>query len=213
MAKQIIRLIHSIKHMVENDPVTKDKLHIVYLENYSVSTSERLMPASEVSQQISLAGKEASGTGNMKFMINGAVTFGTYDGANIEIKQNCGADNFIQFGMLPEEAKALAQEGYNPKKYIARSKVLQDVLAVLEGGIDGNYFNEIVDNLVNSDPFMVCADFDSYHNAQIELQRIYANRMRWAKMSLMNIANAGMFSADRAIEDYAQNIWHLQKVK
>ena len=213
MAKQIIRLIHSIKHMVENDPVTKDKLHIVYLENYSVSTSERLMPASEVSQQISLAGKEASGTGNMKFMINGAVTFGTYDGANIEIKQSCGANNFIQFGMLPEEAKALAQEGYNPKKYIARSKVLQDVLAVLEGGIEGNYFNEIVDNLVNSDPFMVCADFDSYHNAQIELQRIYSNRMRWAKMSLMNIANAGMFSADRAIEDYAQNIWHLQKVK
>ena len=213
MAKQIIRLIHSIKNMVEKDPVTKDKLHIVYLENYSVSTSERLMPASEVSQQISMAGKEASGTGNMKFMINGAVTMGTYDGANIEIKQCCGAENFIQFGMLPEETKALAQEGYNPRKYIARSKILQDVLSVLEGGIDGNYFNEIVDNLVNSDPFMVCADFDSYHNAQIELQRIYTNKMRWAKMSLMNIANAGMFSADRAIEDYAQNIWHLQKVK
>ena len=213
MAKQIIRLIHSIKNMVEKDPVTKDKLHIVYLENYSVSTSERLMPASEVSQQISMAGKEASGTGNMKFMINGAVTMGTYDGANIEIKQCCGAENFIQFGMLPEETKALSQEGYNPRKYIARSKVLHDVLYVLESGIDGNYFNEIVDNLVNSDPFMVCADFDSYHNAQVELQRIYANRMRWAKMSLMNIANAGMFSADRAIEDYAQNIWHLQKVK
>ncbi|MBQ3008391.1 MAG: glycogen/starch/alpha-glucan phosphorylase, partial [Oscillospiraceae bacterium] len=154
MAKQIIRLIHSIKKMVESDPATKDKLHIVYLENYSVSTSERLMPASEVSQQISLAGKEASGTGNMKFMINGAVTFGTYDGANIEIKECCGAENFIQFGMLPEEAKALAAEGYNPKKYIARSKVLQEVLATLEKGIAGNYFSEIVDNLVNNDPFM-----------------------------------------------------------
>ena len=213
MAKQIIRLIHAIKHLVENDPVTKDKLHIVYLENYSVSTSERLMPASEVSQQISMAGKEASGTGNMKFMINGAVTMGTYDGANIEIKECCGAENFLQFGMLPEETKALSAEGYNPKKYIARSKVLQDVLHMLEGGIEGNYFNEIVDNLFNSDPFMVCADFDSYRNAQIELQRIYSDRMRWGRMSLMNIANAGMFSADRAIEDYATNIWNLQKVK
>jgi starch phosphorylase len=199
--------------MVENDPATKDKLHIVYLENYSVSTSERLMPASEVSQQISMAGKEASGTGNMKFMINGAVTMGTYDGANIEIKQCCGAENFIQFGMLPEETRALAQEGYNPRKYIARSKVLQDVLALLEGGINGDYFNEIVDNLYNSDPFMVCADFDSYHNAQIKLQEIYSDRMRWARMSLMNIANAGMFSADRAIEEYAQEIWGLEKVK
>ena len=213
MAKQIIRLIHAIKHLVENDPVTKDKLHIVYLENYSVSTSERLMPASEVSQQISMAGKEASGTGNMKFMVNGAVTMGTYDGANIEIKECCGAENFLQFGMLPEETKALSAEGYNPKKYIARSKVLQDVLHMLEGGIEGNYFNEIVDNLFNSDPFMVCADFDSYRNAQIELQRIYSDRMRWGRMSLMNIANAGMFSADRAIEDYATNIWNLQKVK
>ena len=213
MAKQIIRLIHAIKHLVENDPVTKDKLHIVYLENYSVSTSERLMPASEVSQQISMAGKEASGTGNMKFMINGAVTMGTYDGANIEMKECCGAENFIQFGMLPQETKALSAEGYNPKKYIARSKVLQDVLHMLEGGIEGNYFNEIVDNLFNSDPFMVCADFDSYRNAQIELQRIYSDRMRWGRMSLMNIANAGMFSADRAIEDYATNIWNLQKVK
>ncbi len=213
MAKQIIRLIHAIKHMVENDPVTKDKLHIIYLENYSVSTSEKLMPASEVSQQISLAGKEASGTGNMKFMINGAVTMGTYDGANIEIKECCGAANFIQFGMLPAEAKNLAQEGYNPKKFIAKSKVLQDVLAKLESGINGSYFNEIVDNLVNSDPFMVCADFDAYHNAQIDLQRIYSDRMRWGRMSLMNIANAGMFSADRSIEDYATNIWNLQKVK
>ncbi|MBQ3588614.1 MAG: glycogen/starch/alpha-glucan phosphorylase [Oscillospiraceae bacterium] len=213
MAKQIIRLIHAIKHLVEIDPVTKDKLHIVYLENYSVSTSERLMPASEVSQQISMAGKEASGTGNMKFMVNGAVTMGTYDGANIEIKECCGAENFLQFGMLPEETKALSAEGYNPKKYIARSKVLQDVLHMLEGGIEGNYFNEIVDNLFNSDPFMVCADFDSYRNAQIELQRIYSDRMRWGRMSLMNIANAGMFSADRAIEDYATNIWNLQKVK
>ena len=111
------------------------------------------------------------------------------------------------------ETKALSQEGYNPRKYIARSKILQDVLSVLEGGIDGNYFNEIVDNLVNSDPFMVCADFDSYHNAQIELQRIYSDRMRWCRMSLMNIANAGKFSADRAIDDYAKNIWNLTKVK
>lgn len=213
MAKQIIRLIFAIKHLVENDPVTKDKLHIVFLENYSVSTSEKLMPASEVSQQISLAGKEASGTGNMKFMINGAITMGTYDGANIEIKQNCGNENFIQFGMLPEEVKKLNQKGYNPKEFIAKSKELQAVISLLENGIEGNYFNEILDNLINSDPFMVMADFDSYHRAQQDLQAIYSNRERWARMSLMNIANAGVFSADRAINEYAENIWKLEKVK
>ena len=211
MAKQIIRLIFSIKKLVENDPVTKDKLHILYLENYSVSLSERLMPASEVSEQISLAGTEASGTGNMKFMINGAVTLGTYDGANVEIEQCCGKENFIQFGMLTEEVARVKKEGYAPKKVLAKSKVLQEVLAMLVRGLGDDYFNEIVDNLVNSDPFMVLADFDAYHNAQMDLQKIYADRERFGRMCLMNIANAGMFSADRSIEDYAQNIWHLTK--
>ncbi len=213
MAKQIIRLIHAIKDLVENDPDTKNKLHILYLENYSVSLSEKLMPASEISQQISLAGTEASGTGNMKFMVNGAITLGTYDGANIEIEECCGSENFIQFGMLTPEVNRIKAVGYNPKKYIYNSHVLQDVISFLEKGINGQYFSEVLDNLVNNDPYMVMADFDAYHAAEIEIQRIYTNKMKFGQMSLMNIANAGKFSADRSIEDYAQNIWKLQKVK
>ena len=213
MAKQIIRLIFAVKNMIENDPDTRDKLHITYLENYSVSISELLMPASEISEQISLAGTEASGTGNMKFMINGAITLGTYDGANIEIKKACGPENFVQFGMLTPEVNALKQKGYSPKSYIQNSKELQDVFAVLERGINGEYFTEIYDNLINNDPYMVLADFESYRNAQREIQRIYKDRKLFARMSLMNTATAGKFSADRAIEEYANNIWHLQKVK
>ena len=212
MAKQIIRLIHAIKGLVESDPVTKDKLKVVYLENYSVSLSERLMPASEISQQISLAGTEASGTGNMKFMINGAVTFGTYDGANVEIKQCCGAENFIQFGMETPEVNALKAAGYSPKKYIANSPILQKVMSLLRSGINGNYFNEIEDNLTNSDPYMVMADFDSYHETQRMLRDLYKDKVKFGQMSLMNIANAGKFSADRAIDDYAKNIWNLEKI-
>lgn len=213
MAKQIIRLIFSIKKLVENDPDTKDKLHVVYLENYSVSISERLMPASEISEQISLAGTEASGTGNMKFMINGAVTLGTYDGANIEIKQSCGADNFVQFGMVTEEVNRLKKQGYNPKAFISASKTLQDVISFMEKGIAGDYFPEILDNLINVDPYMVMADFDAYHRAQMKISSLYTDRLTFGKMCLMNIANAGMFSADRAIDDYAQKIWHLTKVR
>ncbi|MBP1570817.1 MAG: glycogen/starch/alpha-glucan phosphorylase [Oscillospiraceae bacterium] len=213
MAKQIIRLIHAIKKLVESDPVTKDKLKVVYLENYSVSLSERLMPASEISEQISLAGTEASGTGNMKFMINGAVTFGTYDGANVEIKQCCGAENFIQFGMETPEVNALKAAGYSPKKYIAKSPVLQKVMALLRSGINGDYFNEIEDSLTNNDPYMVMADFDSYHETQRYLRELYKDKFKFGQMSLMNIANAGKFSADRAIDDYAKNIWNLERIK
>lgn len=213
MAKQIIRLIHAIKELVENDPDTKDKLKVVYLENYSVSLSERLMPASEISQQISLAGTEASGTGNMKFMINGAITFGTYDGANVEIKHCCGAENFIQFGMETPEVNARKAAGYSPKKYIAESPILQKVMSLLRSGINGNYFNEIEDNLTNSDPYMVMADFDSYHETQRYLRELYKDKVKFGKMSLMNIANAGKFSADRAIDDYAKTIWNLEKIK
>jgi len=213
MAKQIIRLIHAIKKLVENDPVTKDKLKVVYLENYSVSLSERLMPASEISEQISLAGTEASGTGNMKFMINGAVTFGTYDGANVEIKQCCGTENFIQFGMETPEVNALKAAGYSPKKYISESPVLQKVMALLRSGINGDYFNEIEDSLTNNDPYMVMADFDSYHETQRYLRELYKDKIKFGQMSLMNIANAGKFSADRSIDDYAKNIWNLERIK
>ncbi|MBQ7815845.1 MAG: glycogen/starch/alpha-glucan phosphorylase, partial [Oscillospiraceae bacterium] len=189
------------------------KLKIVYLENYSVSLSERLMPASEISQQISQAGTEASGTGCMKFMINGALTLGTYDGANVEIKQCCGAENFIQFGLETPEVNALKAAGYSPKKYIAKSPILQKVMSLLRSGIAGDYFSEIEDNLTNHDPYMVMADFDSYHETQRYIRDLYKDEIKFGQMSLMNIANAGKFSADRAIEDYAKNIWNLEKIK
>ena len=149
----------------------------------------------------------------MKFMINGAVTLGTYDGANIEIKQSCGADNFVQFGMVTEEVNRLRKQGYNPKAFISASKTLQDVISFMEKGIAGDYFPEILDNLINVDPYMVMADFDAYHRAQMKISSLYTDRLTFGKMCLMNIANAGMFSADRAIDDYAQKIWHLPKVK
>ena len=213
MAKQIIHLIHAIKDLVENDPDTKDKLKVIYLENYSVSLSEKLIPASEISEQISLAGTEASGTGNMKFMINGAVTFGTYDGANVEIKQNCGAENFIQFGMETPEVNALKQAGYNPHRYIDNSPILQKVVALLRSGLNGVYFHEIENNLFNIDPYMVMADFEDYHRTQRYLRELYKDKIKFGRMCLMNIANAGKFSADRAIDDYAKNIWNLERIK
>ena len=213
MAKQIIRFIFAIKNLVENDPQTKDKLKVVYLENYSVSISEKLMPASEISEQISLAGTEASGTGNMKFMINGAITLGTNDGANVEIQNMCGSENFIQFGMETEQVNNLKKSGYNPKKFIVESDELKKVLGFVSRGINDNFFNEIIDNLINVDPFMVLADFDCYRETQKKLQQIYADRLKFGKMSLMNIANSGMFSADRAIEDYATTIWNLSKTR
>lgn len=213
MAKQIIRLIFAIKTLVETDVDTKDKLKIVYLENYSVSLSERLMPASEVSEQISLAGTEASGTGNMKFMINGAITLGTNDGANVEIKEMCHPENFIQFGMEIDEVNELKQSGYSPKKFIARSEVLKEVIPFISAGINGDFFQEIISNLLNVDQFMVMADFDSYHATQKCLQGLYKDRLTFGRMSLMNIANSGMFSADRAIDDYAQKIWKLKRIK
>ncbi len=212
MAKQIIKLIFSIKELVEADPLTKDKLKIIYIENYSVTLSEKLMPASEISQQISLAGTEASGTGNMKFMINGAITMGTFDGANVEIKEQCKDENFIQFGMLTEEVTALKNSGYKARDYIAKSEMLQKVIKLLSDGINGKTFIEILENLVYHDPFMVLADFDDYHAKQLYLQSLYKDRVKFGKMCLMNIANAGKFSADRSIDDYARDIWHIEKV-
>ncbi len=212
MAKQIIHLILTIKDLVENDVDTKDKLKVVYLENYSVSMSEKLMPASEISEQISLAGTEASGTGNMKFMINGAITLGTFDGANVEIKQNCGSENFIQFGMETPEVNSLKASGYNPHYYIDRSPILQKVVSLLRSGLNGVYFHEIEDNLFNIDPYMVMADFESYHSTQRYVRELYKDKFKFGRMSLMNIANAGKFSADRAIDDYAKNIWNLERI-
>ena len=213
MAKQMIRMICKLGKLIDNDPAVKDKLRIVYLEDYCVSLSERLMPASEVSEQISLAGTEASGTGNMKFMLNGAITLGTLDGANVEIADAAGKDNEIIFGMLTPEVNALKGMGYHPQAFISDDNVAMAVLDMLEKGWNGENFSEITNNLRNSDPYMVLADFKDYRRAQHTVQELYKQKQTWNRMSLMNISNAGIFSADRSIMDYSRDIWGATPVK
>ncbi|MGN0975851.1 MAG: glycogen/starch/alpha-glucan family phosphorylase, partial [Gemmiger sp.] len=213
MAKQMIRMICKLGKLIDNDPAVRGKLRIVYLEDYCVSLSERLMPASEVSEQISLAGTEASGTGNMKFMLNGAVTLGTLDGANVEIAAAAGKENEIIFGMLTPEVNALKGMGYHPQAFISSDPVAMEVLDFLERGWDGENFHEVVSNLRHSDPYMVLADFKDYRRAQADVQRLYRDKQTWNRMSLMNIANAGIFSADRSVMDYARDIWGADPVK
>ncbi len=213
MAKQMIRMICKLGKMIDEDPAVRSKLRVVYLEDYCVTLSERLMPASEVSEQISLAGTEASGTGNMKFMLNGAITLGTLDGANVEIADAAGHDNEIIFGMLTPEVNALKGMGYHPSAFISGDNTAMAVLDMLEKGWNGENFSEVTNNLRNSDPYMVMADFKDYRRAQQTVQQLYQDKKKWNHMSLMNIANAGIFSADRSIMDYARDIWGATPVK
>ncbi len=211
LAKQIIRLICALQREIENDPVLRKKLRIVYLEDYRVTLSEILTPACDVSEQISLAGTEASGTGNMKLMLGGAITLGTYDGANVEIHEQVGDENIIIFGMRTEEVTTLRHWGYAPAEYYHKDPVLKDLIDTLYAGIGGNKFPNIADSLKNTDPYMVLADFHSYVSAQEKLQELYRQPEVWNRMSLMNIAGSGIFCADRAVEEYAKRIWHLTK--
>ena len=215
MAKQIIQLIVSLSNMVNNDPDTRDKLKVVFMEDYNVSLAEVIIPAAEISEQISIAGKEASGTGNMKLMINGAVTLGTLDGANVEIHEQVGDDNIVLFGLKTEEVNDLWRWGYNPLDYVRNDPELKAVMDLLMGGIAGMQFNDIVSALTTNhkgpaDPYMCLADFHDYVRAQRDVSAIYADKTRFTNMSLVNIAKAGFFSADRAVEVYARNIWYLK---
>lgn len=213
MAKKIIELIDALSKVINNDPDVNSKLKVVFIEDYNVSRAESLMPAADISEQISLAGTEASGTGNMKLMLNGAVTLGTLDGANVEIHDAVGDDNIFIFGMKTPEADALKRSGYNPMQYIHNNEILRKAVEFIQNGVNGKRFNEIVSSLMNSDPYMALADFADYQKAQAEVSKAYADKKRFAKMSLMNISGAGIFSADRSIMDYANYIWHTQPVK
>ena len=210
LAKQIIRLLCALGREFEKNPIVKDKLRVVYLEDYSVTLSERLMPASEISQQISLAGTEASGTGNMKLMLNGAVTIGTLDGANIEIMDACGGDNIITFGLTTEEVEK-ERGHYHPMDIYNTNEEIRKAVDLLHEGIAGDTFDEIAHSLKNQDPYMVLRDFESYKQAERHACKLYTDPRRWNKMSLNNIAGSGRFSADRAIEDYARDIWNCRR--
>ncbi len=218
MAKQIIRLIYSLGNLINNDPQVNDKIKVIFLENYRVTLAEKIMPASDVSEQISIAGKEASGTGNMKFMINGAVTIGTMDGANIEIHERVGDENIFIFGLLASEIEELCRNGYEPTRYYNNNARIKAVIDGLRGGIAGVNFDEIADSLTvggggNADHYKVLADFQSYCDAHDRLDKAYSDRERWGRMSLMNTANAGFFSSDRSVKEYATRIWNLKPVK
>ena len=222
-AKSIIKLINCVAERVNNDRRVRGKLRVVFVENYRVSVAEKLFPASDVSEQISTAGKEASGTGNMKFMVNGALTLGTLDGANIEIVEEAGNENAFIFGLTADEIiKIEAEHSYNPQKYLERNPELAKVMNQL---IDGTYnqdtqlFKELYDSLIygiegnRPDVYYVLADFDSYVKAQEAVAAAYQDKMGWAKKALLNIARSGKFSSDRTIEDYVKDIWKLKKVK
>ena len=210
LAKKIIRFINDLGAMIDADPDVRGRLKIVYLEEYNVTMSERLMPASEVSEQISLAGTEASGTGNMKLMQNGAITLGTMDGANVEIAEQVGPENIFIFGMSTPEAEELKARGYHPADYIARSETLGRLLEFMERQENPESFWMLAKHLRTVDQYMAAADFESYAAADDRAADIYYNDpLRWQRMSLANIAGAGIFCADRSIHDYAREIWHL----
>ena len=216
VAKRIIRLINSLADQINNDPICKDKLQVFFLENYRVSMAEILMPASEVSQQISTAGKEASGTGNMKFMMNGALTVGTLDGANVEMHEVLGDENMFLFGLKTEEVKEVRDRGYNPFNLYSRDPNLHRVLDQISNGFrDGVRYDELVQYLLLGsngsmpDQYMLLADFASYCAAMRRMAETYGNRTKWNQMSLHNIARSGIFAADRSIADYAETIWHV----
>ena len=214
MAKEIIRFICSLGNLINNDPVASKYLKVVFLADYKVTIAEMLMPAAEVSEQISLAGKEASGTGNMKFMINGAVTIGTLDGANVEISERVGKDNIFLFGMTTPEVEAQRAAGYYSRGIYQADENIRELLdGISSGEIGGNRFENIVQYLLGSDPYMVLKDFASYKQAHNDLCAAYQDKNRWDGMSLVNIAKAGYFASDRAVKEYADNIWHIDPIK
>ena len=216
-AKQVIRLICELSEDIRKNPKVNKKLNVVYMEDYNVSMAEKLMPSTEISEQISQAGKEASGTGNMKFMINGALTIGTLDGANVEMKEACGDENIFIFGLTASEVDDLWRKGYSSSNYYRNNEKLQKVVKALNEGFNGVKFDEIANYLLYgtpvADPYMCLADFNSYYATHVKADEAYRNRKLWAKMSLNNIATAGVFSADRSIKEYAENIWHLKRIK
>ena len=213
MAKKIIEFIFALANLINNDPDVKDLLKVVYMEDYNVTMAEALMPAADISEQISLAGTEASGTGNMKLMINGAVTLGTMDGANVEIYDAVGAENILIFGMSTPEVNELKKSGYNPQNYYNNNAELHNLIEFANKGIGGKMFGEISGTIVHHDPYMVLADFADYRNIQKQAEEIWQDTERWNRMSLMNISGAGIFAADRSINDYARDIWHCGKVE
>ena len=216
MAKLIIKLIHSIAEVINNDPRAENLLKVVFLPNYSVKNAHRVYPAADLSEQISTAGKEASGTGNMKFSMNGALTIGTLDGANVEIREEVGAENFFLFGYTAEEVTQKKNDGYRPQDVIAAHDGLHGAIELMESGIfsrgDREMFQPVTRTLREHDEYMLCADYPSYIGCQEQVGRTYLNQKDWLRMSVLNVARMGKFSSDRAIGEYCDHIWQITPV-
>jgi glycogen phosphorylase len=218
MAKCIIKAINAVAKCINNDKRIEDRIKVVFLPNYRVSLAQRIVPAADLSEQISTAGKEASGTGNMKLALNGALTIGTLDGANVEIKEEVGEENIFIFGLTVEEVNALVAKGYNPQEYLQKN----DELHAVVDWVGSNYFTPdeppnvlsmLRDNLYYSDPFLCLADFESYSECQKKVDAAFRDKAHWARMAILNTARVGKFSSDRAIREYARDIWKADPVK
>nr|WP_245536682.1 glycogen/starch/alpha-glucan phosphorylase [Thiothrix nivea] len=216
MAKLIIKAINSVAEVINRDPDMDGRLRVVFFPNFNVKTAHCIYPGADVSEQISLAGKEASGTGNMKFALNGALTVGTLDGANIEIREEVGKENFFLFGMTEAEVSALQQQGYHPQDYCQNDPELKSALDFLASGYfshgDATLFRPLVDNLLNGDPYKVLVDYRSYVDCQARISEAYRDRQEWTRMSILNVARMGKFSSDRSIQEYTNNIWKIASV-
>uniref|UniRef100_A0A663E0F9 Alpha-1,4 glucan phosphorylase n=1 Tax=Aquila chrysaetos chrysaetos TaxID=223781 RepID=A0A663E0F9_AQUCH len=214
MAKMIIKLINTVAQVVNNDPVVGSKLKVIFLENYRVSLAEKVIPATDLSEQISTAGTEASGTGNMKFMLNGALTIGTMDGANVEMAEEAGEENLFIFGMRVEDVTELDREGYNAQEYYDRLPELKQAIDQIKSGFfspkEPDLFKDVVNMLFHHDRFKVFADYEAYVKCQEKVSELYLNSKAWTKMVIRNIAAAGKFSSDRTIKEYARDIWHVE---
>ncbi|MDP9010526.1 MAG: glycogen/starch/alpha-glucan phosphorylase [Pseudomonadota bacterium] len=216
LAKLMIKLITSVGDVINRDPDVRDRLKVVFLPNFNVKNGQRVYPAADLSEQISMAGKEASGTGNMKFSMNGALTIGTMDGANIEIREEVGADNFFLFGLSAQEVYALKAQGYRPMDYYNANQGLRDVIDLIRSGFfsrgDPELFRPLMDGLLYQDPYLLLADFQSYIECQNKVSDAYGDIDRWTRMSILNTARSGKFSSDRTIREYCADIWHAKSV-
>ncbi|HEY8540513.1 MAG TPA: glycogen/starch/alpha-glucan phosphorylase, partial [Steroidobacteraceae bacterium] len=217
MAKSIIKLINNVARVVNNDPRVGDKLKVVFLPDYDVSLAQEIMPAADLSQQISTAGMEASGTGNMKLALNGALTIGTLDGANIEIKEAVGADNIFIFGLTAQEVTALRASGYSPAAYVRENPELKRAIEAIESGLftpeNISDSQVVVDRLMSDgEHFLVLADFTSYAQAQDRVDALFRNQEEWSRKAVINALSMGPFSSDRSIREYAEKIWGINPV-
>jgi starch phosphorylase len=216
MAKLIIKLITSVAAVVNRDPDVADRLKVIFFPDFNVKNAQPIYPAADLSEQISTAGKEASGTGNMKFSMNGALTIGTLDGANVEIREEVGEENFFLFGLTAEEVHKVKSEGYNPQKYYNSNSELKRAIDLISSGYfsrgDGALFKPLVDSLLHHDEYLVLADYQSYVDCQERVSQAYLDKERWNRMSVLNVARMGKFSSDRSIREYCEDIWKVKPV-